>query len=125
MKPKLLVLDDQLQYLRSLERALRQDFDVVLATTLSEANENISDSVALVLADVRLDERNDRDRTGLNFIQQSRSRYPYLPIVAMSALDASDVDRAAISAGASRFLRKPIVLSELRKLIGDLIRKRP
>ena len=120
MKPVILILDDQTQYLRSLERALRSGFDVRLASSQHDAIAKLTGDVALVLTDIRLDESTDDDRQGLEFIRLARSRHPRLPIVAMSALDTGEVETAALAAGANRFLRKPIVVSQLKGLIHEV-----
>lgn len=120
-QPKILVLDDQGQYLRSLARALRADADLLLTESLVEAQDAFTPDLALVLTDIRLDESRDDDRQGIDFIRFVRSRDAKLPVIAMSALEASDVEQAALAAGATRFLRKPIVVSELRALLTELI----
>lgn len=122
-QPKILVLDDQGQYLRSLARAIKADWDLVLVESLAAAKEAFSPAFALVLTDIRLDEARDDDRQGIDFIHFVRSRGAALPIIAMSALDAHDVEEAALAAGATRFLRKPIVVSDLRALLSELIVK--
>ena len=83
--------------------------------------QKLTGEVAVVLSDIRLSESNDDDRHGLELIRTVRTRRPDLPIVAMSALDSPDVAQASLSAGANRFLRKPIVVTELRKLLADLL----
>ena len=118
MKPKLLILDDQAQYLRSLRRALDGDFDVYLAETPDEARGKCTQSIDVALVDVRLDETNDADRQGLAFITELRDRFPDLPLVAMSALDLENQEEAI--SRANRFLRKPIVMSRLRGLLREL-----
>jgi DNA-binding NtrC family response regulator len=120
VKPRLLILDDQTQYLRSLERALRGEFDVRLAASQAEANAMLSGDVALVLTDIRLDESSGNDRQGLDFIRNARERFPELPIIAMSALDATDVEDAAQLAGATKFIHKPIVVTRLKQLLQEV-----
>ena len=120
-KPTILVLDDQGQYLRSLARALKSDADLVLTETLSAAQKAFSPDFALILTDIRLDELRDDDRQGIDFIRFVRSRDSEMPVLAMSALESPDVEAAALAAGATRFLRKPIVVSELRALLSELI----
>jgi DNA-binding NtrC family response regulator len=119
-KPRVLILDDQGQYLRSLDRALKSDADLVLTEILSAAQEVFAPDFDLVLTDIRLDETREDDRQGLDFIRFVRSRDAAIPVIAMSALDAPDVEEAAVNAGATRFLRKPIMVSALRALISEL-----
>jgi CheY-like chemotaxis protein len=122
MSPKLLVLDDQVQYGRALDRALRREHELVLATTLAEAREKFTSGFSAILTDIRLDESNANDRQGLEFIADVRRKETSLPIIAMSALDDPDLEQAAISVGATRFLRKPIVISQLKALLEELVR---
>ena len=121
MNPKLLVLDDQVQYGRSLERALRREYELVVVSSMAEAKEKVSSGVRLVLSDIRLDESNPSDRQGLEFVEWLRSANATIPIIAMSALDDPSLEGDAISAGATKFLRKPIVISQLKTLLHELI----
>jgi DNA-binding NtrC family response regulator len=120
MKPRVLVLDDQVRYGRALERALGADFDVRVAEDVDSAKAQLGPTVALVLSDIRLNEADSGDRQGLAFIRFARSQFTSLPIVAMSALDDPDTSDQAIAAGATQFMRKPIVVSELRRLLAIL-----
>jgi CheY-like chemotaxis protein len=121
MKPVILILDDQVQYLRSLERALRADFDVIIAGSLAEAKVKVASKCALLITDIRLNESNDKDRQGLEFIRWVRQQRPELPILAMSALDEPQLDSDALAAGATKFLRKPIVVSQLKSILQLLL----
>jgi CheY-like chemotaxis protein len=123
MKPLVLVLDDQIMYGRSLLRALRNEYEIVLATSVSEADTLMAGQIDAVLADVRLNEMNAKDRQGLEFVTKARRQYPALLIIAMSALDDPYLEQAALTAGATRFLRKPIVISQLRELLQELLEK--
>jgi CheY-like chemotaxis protein len=120
MKLVILILDDQAQYLRSLERALRGEFGIRLAANQQEATQKLDHEVAVVLADIRLVESNVNDRQGLDFIRTARTQFPKLTIVAMSALDEAGIEAAAREAGANRFLRKPIIVTQLKELLHGL-----
>lgn len=122
MIPKLLVLDDQVQYGRSLDRALRRDYEFVLAASQAEARQKLSPDIAAVIADVRLDESDANDRQGLEFVSWARARHADMPIISMSAVDVPSLESDALRAGATRFLRKPIVISRLKALLQELVR---
>lgn len=121
MIPKLLVLDDQVQYGRSLDRALRRDYELVLATSQADARQKLCQEIAGVLADVRLDESKPDDRQGLEFLSWARSQRADLPIISMSAVDDPSLEADALKAGATKFLRKPIVISQLKALLQELL----
>jgi len=123
MKSKLLVLDDQHQYGRSLERALRKEYELVLATSLAEGKEKLTPDIGGALADVCLDESNPNDRQGLEFVSWAKSQRPDLPIISMSAVDDESLEVDALKAGATRFLRKPIVISQLKALLREMLRE--
>jgi DNA-binding NtrC family response regulator len=120
MNPKILVLDDQVQYGRSLDRALRHEYELVLATTLAEAKKKFAPDIGGVLADVRLDESIQNDRQGLEFVNYARSLRPDIPIISMSAIDDEFLEADALKAGATKFLRKPIVISQLKMLLAEM-----
>jgi CheY-like chemotaxis protein len=124
MKPLILVLDDQVQYGRSLDRALRQDYVLVLATSLLEAMEKLTPDISGVLADVRLDELETTDRQGLEFVSWAKGKRPDLQIISMSALDDESLEADALKAGATRFLLKPIVISQLKALLEEMFNKK-
>ena len=121
MKPKILILDDQAQYLRSLARALRTDYDLALASTMDEAKRMLSEGISLVLTDICLDEASADDRQGIEFIRFVHSHRPAVPVIVMSAIDSPEIKDTSLVAGATQFLRKPILVSSLRKLIEKLV----
>ncbi len=120
MKPKLLIVDDQVMYGRSLDRALRSDFSIVVATTVQGAQQSKGENLSCALVDIRLDEAKPDDRQGLEFIRWLRERKPHIPIVAMSAIEEESLEDEALKAGATRFLRKPIGISRLKELLQEL-----
>ena len=120
MKKTLLILDDQFQYGRSLERAFRRDYELVVATSVEEAKGCLADKIDLVLSDVRLDQSDPADRQGIGFVAWIRRQKPGIPIILMSAVDDPSLERDALAAGANIFLRKPIVVSRLRDVLQTL-----
>jgi DNA-binding NtrC family response regulator len=116
------VLDDQVQYGRSLERVLRKEYRVVLANSLVHAQSLMSAGyIDLVVTDIRLDETNQDDRQGIAFIQWLRERDVGIPIISISAIDDSQLERDALQAGATRFLHKPIRVSQLKKTLHQVL----
>lgn len=123
MTLRILVLDDQVQYGRSLDRALRREYELVVAASQAEAREKLTPDICGVLADVCLDESIPNDRQGLEFVSWARAQRPELPIISMSAVDDESLEADALKAGATKFLRKPIVISQLKALLQELLGK--
>jgi CheY-like chemotaxis protein len=88
---------------------------------LQDAMDAISEKIDLILTDIRLDESIADDREGLELVRYARAKYPEMPVVAMSALQETDVAQQALAAGATRFLPKPIVISNLKTLLDELM----
>jgi len=124
MRFSILVLDDQVQYGRSLDRALRGEYEIVLSVSQAEAREKLTPDICIILADVCLNESDATDRKGLEFVSWVRTQRPDLPIISMSAMDDESLESAALKAGATKFLRKPIAISRLKALLQELVTRK-
>lgn len=102
-----------------MSRALR-GYEVVQATTLSEAKEKLDASIDVVLADVRLSENDPANRDGIRLLKWAKEEHPSVPVVVMSAYRDHDAAVDAVNLGAERYLKKPINLRTLNDLISEL-----
>ena len=114
---KVLILDDRDDYLRALVGALRKEFAVITAQTIEKAKELLDDTTQVVLIDVRLSEDDENNRDGLNFLRWAKEHFSETPMIMMSAYTDFDSAVEATNSGASYFLKKPIDLPELKKLL--------
>ena len=119
----ILIVDDIEEYLRSLKNALKNEFEVITAKSLTEAKEKMNDAVNAVLADIRLDEENPSNKDGLLFLEWTQMNHPDVPVIIMSAYTEFDMAVEALNLGASYFLKKPINLVELKGLLNNLSEK--
>ena len=71
----------------------------------------------LVLLDIELPRR-----SGLEVLQEIRSRDTRLPVVVITAVTSPTVARAVVAAGASDILFKPITLADLTDIVTRLAR---
>lgn len=118
---KILIVDDVQEYLSSLSRALAGEYDVVTAASLEEAKEKMDGTIRLALVDVRLSEEDMTNRDGILLLGWLKENYPQVPVIMMSAYRDFDAAVDALNLGASRYLKKPINLRELKDLISLLI----
>lgn len=122
-----LVVDDEAAT-RSLVRAMLQAFGVEQVDVAADGRaamrclaERIranpeAEPYDLILCDWRMPEV-----TGLDLLKVVRRRFPDLPFVMLTAMRGPDEVRAAIEAGVTAYVAKPIVPSELkRKVVGVL-----
>jgi DNA-binding NtrC family response regulator len=123
MRPKILILDDVIPYLDSLERALSFDYEVIKASNLKEAQIKSNPDIDLFLIDICLDENMaGEDRSGLVFLKWVKENFPEKPAVVMSAYRDYEGAVEALNIWAFKYLKKPISLSELKATIEEGIK---
>jgi DNA-binding NtrC family response regulator len=121
MSVKILVVDDQEEYLRSLGRALKGEYEVLTASSMEQGKAVSFEGVQSAIVDIRLvaDDTNNRD--GLLFIKWLRENHPGVVPIAMSAMEDPALEGQATSAGAAMFLPKPVRVSDLKNLLRRLV----
>lgn len=114
---KILIVDDQNLYLRSLELALRKKYTVSTALNYNEALERLNEDVALTLIDIRLDEEDEANIDGLKILEWIKMNKPDIACFVMSAYKEFSYAEQALNLGARHFFKKPIdVISLLATL---------
>jgi DNA-binding NtrC family response regulator len=121
-KLKILVVDDVEEYLNSLSRALSGEYEVVKAASLQAAKEKMDETIKLALVDVRLSEKDMTNRDGILFLGSLKENYPEVPVIMMSAYRDFDAAVDTLNLGASRYLKKPVNLRELKDLVSLLMK---
>ncbi len=110
---RLLIVDDIEDYLRSLENALKNEYEIVTASSLEEAKKKAKTGIDIALVDIRLSEEDKTNRDGLVFLEWLKMNMPEVPAIVMSAYQEFDLAVDALNLGAKYFLKKPINLKEL------------
>ena len=119
-KAKILIVDDERDlvdaYIRLLERAGHR---CVGAFGAHEAIELIdAETPDLVLTDLSLPDSN-----GLEVIRHLRAKSAIIPIIVMSGHNTQGMNEAARAAGANLCLLKPVSIAELKRVIGDALKR--
>jgi len=117
MVKRVLIVDDVREYLEALRRALAPRYEVLTARTVGEAKALLSESIDLALVDVRLSEKDPSNREGIEFLSFMRESRPALPVIVMSAYRDYDAVVEALNLGARAYVKKPVVLADLERLI--------
>jgi len=118
----ILIIDDDVNFCRALERNLRDDYSILITHGQAEAR-NLLWRADLILLDIRLTESDDRNQDGLKLLSEFRAERPQLPIIMMTAYGDISTAVAAMKAGASDFLTKPVELPKLRKTIENALKQ--
>lgn len=109
MKPKILIVDDLIENLISLE-AILEDFDTEIFRAFSGKEAlslSLKEEFALVILDVQMPEMNGYETLEL---MRQRKKTKYLPVIFVSAIHQSDLHIIkGIETGAVDFIPKPII----------------
>jgi signal transduction histidine kinase len=126
-KEKILIVDDKIENLVSLERVL-SDFDVEFVRAESgetALKQTLKDEFAMAILDVQMPGMDGYET--LEFMRQ-RKKTKYLPVIFVSAIHQSDLHIIkGIETGAVDFIPKPIIPEILQgkvKVFLDLYRQR-
>jgi len=116
---RILVVDDDPHFLRVLARILSgENFPVTSAAGACDALELLkSAQFDLVISDLRMPECD-----GLNFLESLRGAGNTIPVIILTAYGEVDTYLAAMNAGATEYLNKPIQSDELLKTVRSCLR---
>ncbi|MCS7191318.1 MAG: sigma-54 dependent transcriptional regulator [Fimbriimonadales bacterium] len=120
MAQTLLIVDDELNIRRVLERAFtKEGYQVYTAEGGHQALRLLEETPCdLMLTDVVMP-----DMTGLELLKRARERYPHLRVILMTAYGTIPTAVEAMRAGAYDFLTKPLDMEVLRKVVRNALRE--
>ncbi|MBL7961057.1 response regulator [bacterium] len=108
-KPKILIVDDEVEILKVLFKTLEDDFEVVTSSRAKEALQMIDDSVQIILSDQRMPEM-----TGSEFFKAVRDKHPQIVRIIMSGYSDMNALISSVNDGEIfRYINKPWELQDL------------
>jgi DNA-binding NtrC family response regulator len=117
---RILIVDDQMMYLKSLELALKKQYDVQLATNFDNALKTLrEENCDIVLIDIRLDEEDDKNMDGLRILEWLKMNKPEVIPFVMSTYQEFSYAQQALNLGARHFFKKPIDVLSLTAIIKE------
>ncbi|MBP7149309.1 MAG: response regulator [Acidobacteria bacterium] len=118
-RPTVLVVDDDVGLLRTLQILLEDDgsYEVATAASADEALSRLDSTpgICAVVSDVSMPRS-----SGIELLEQVRRRHPALPVILMTAYPAAGADARA--AGPFCLLEKPVDPALLLAVIADALR---
>ncbi|MDQ7002686.1 MAG: sigma-54 dependent transcriptional regulator [Ghiorsea sp.] len=117
--PSILLVDDEIRVLESLQRLLEDDFDVHIATSPDEAMMIMADEwIQVVISDQRMPVM-----TGVEFLQEVRGRFPeVIRIIISGYTDSEDIITAINDAGIHQYITKPWDPNNLLLTVRNAVR---
>ena len=102
--PTVLIVDDEVRSLETLQRILEDDFDVKIAENVEVARRVLeTEWVQIILCDQRMPEI-----TGVEFLKQVREQWPeVIRMIISGYTDSEDIISAVNEAGIYQFVTKP------------------
>ncbi len=116
---KLLIIDDQQQYLDSLTVYLKKKFEVNTSTNYNEALEKLKSGTDIALIDIRLNESDEKNIDGLKILEWIKMNKPEVSAFVMSAFREFSYAEQALNLGAKHFFKKPIDILSLVAIIEE------
>ena len=107
---RVLVVDDEADFLATYERLLRREgYEVVTVTSRAAGLAALAgEPPHLVISDLRLP-----DGDGLDVVRAAHGARDPLPVIVVTGYTSDETRRAALAAGATMFLAKPFVAAVL------------
>jgi two-component system, repressor protein LuxO len=126
MSRRVLVVDDEADFLATYERLLRREgYDVVTVTSRAAGLAALDgEPPHLVISDLRLP-----DGDGLDVVRAAHGGRAPLPVIVVTGYPSAENRRAALAAGASMFVAKPfaaaLLLAAIRSSLNEPTGRRP
>lgn len=118
-KPRILIVDDEVAMVRSLELLLRPVGDVYKAYSVPEAEEFLEKKVDCIVTDVCMPEA-----SGLTLLEKVKKACPETPVVIMTAYSSVPEAVEAIQMGAFEYLTKPFENNDMISTVKRAVEKK-
>ncbi|MBU0985545.1 MAG: response regulator [candidate division Zixibacteria bacterium] len=118
MAKKILIVDDN-PNMSSLLCEMLEVFDYE-SVRASDGNAALTEldkgGISMVITDMRMP-----NMSGLELLQEVKSRFPKIPVVLISGYSTAEIESQAEMAQADGFLGKPLMMSDIEKLINKVL----
>jgi DNA-binding NtrC family response regulator len=121
VKPKLLLVDDNIAFAKSLVRVLREQFQVKSSSSADEGRAMFRQGCDVVLLDLRLNDADPNNREGVDLLKEFHTLNSEIPIVMMTAYGDIEVAVEVMKEGAADFLQKPFDLTKLKATLSNAL----
>lgn len=117
---KVLIVDDEETLTWGMAKSLSKDkdkYEVMIANNGREALNILKrEKIDLVISDIRMPDIN-----GLDLLVKIKKEYPHTKVIIMTAYGSPDVQKEANRRGSLYYIEKPFEISDIRKIIIDMI----
>jgi DNA-binding response OmpR family regulator len=119
MKPKILIVDDDIAITQQLFWSLCDSYEVMTANNAQAALRRATIyEPAVSIVDLHLPPLADSPESGLRILEYIKSRFPESKVVMMSSAEGRELREACIKGGADAVFSKPLDLDELMAVLS-------
>jgi DNA-binding NtrC family response regulator len=118
MAKSILIVDDNPNMSSLLSEMLEVfDYESVRAANGNDALEQLVDGeFSLVITDMRMP-----NMTGMELLREVKGKFPKMPVVLISGYSVGNMETEASGAKPDGFLAKPFMMSDIEKLLNNLL----
>ena len=118
MANKILIVDDNPNMSSLLSEMLEVfDYESVLASDGNQALSELENGeFSMVITDMRMP-----NMSGMELLKTVKERYPKVRVVLISGYTGGHIESEAESLKADGFLGKPLMMSDIEKMLNDLL----
>jgi DNA-binding NtrC family response regulator len=117
---RLLIVDDEMAYAKSLAFALKKEYDSITAYSYQEAVRVLEErNVQGAILDVRLDENDTSNKDGLRILELIREKFTEINAFVMTSYKDMGYQEEAKRLGAKYFFEKPIDIIHMRRILRE------
>ncbi len=119
MVPKILVIDDDDLVCKSLEKVIKRfGYEVEVCMEADKTFKKVEETNPdIILLDIYL-----KQTSGLDVLKELQMKYPYIPVIMITAFADVNIAVKAMKLGAFDFLLKPIEIEYLQLILGKVVK---
>lgn len=118
-KKIVLLIEDDAMVRDIIRSAFEREYTVLEASGCAEATRLLGNTYDIAIIDYMLP-----DGDGISVLKAIRQVKLMLPVIIMTAYSSEDVVIKALQAAATDYIKKPLVLSSLRKKVANLLERK-
>ncbi|WP_457577105.1 PEP-CTERM-box response regulator transcription factor, partial [Desulfomarina sp.] len=123
MKPKLLIIEDELSVAKQLRWGLDKEYDITIATTVKQAKPLLASGVfRIATLDLGLPPYPDSPRQGFSLLEEIPALAPHCRIIVITGNAEKENAIRAVAMGAADFCAKPIDLKVLKIILSRTLK---
>ena len=119
---KILIVDDESNFLLSLEDGLKEFSESFSIATAHNGKEAVAvmekEEVSLVITDIKMP-----DMDGFELLAHLSAGHADIPVIVMTAFGSSEIEERLDSMGAFQYIEKPIdpklIIQQIKRIIGE------